>query len=170
MKTDFVNIPKSGYNSLEPQFETKMLMVSLRTTDIIVLSTFSILQIICGLTHVQQAPENFSLLFKDPMKILRVAGLLFGAALAPRRADEGDLSKITVNREDVQIMLDLLKIRMAHCEKERDDRDPRFNPDTYIGQKLLLVDLREWLAIEQALDVTELAKDQRVKAAPAGTL
>ena len=53
---------------------------------------------------------------------------------------------------EVRILKEWLEVRMHHCEQERDNRTtwphngaPKFNPDTYIGQKLLLLDLRELL-------------------------
>ncbi len=48
-------------------------------------------------------------------------------------------------RKEVVWLRDILELRMKHCEKERDDRSESFNADTYIGQKMLLLDLREWL-------------------------
>lgn len=69
---------------------------------------------------------------------------------------------IELNRKEMQSLRLWLEARMAHCEKERDmesgaekyshDNDlaveavTKFNPDTYIAQKFLLLDLREWLA------------------------
>ena len=53
---------------------------------------------------------------------------------------------------EVKILKEWLEARMRHCEQERDNRttwphngELKFNPDTYIGQKLLLLDLRELL-------------------------
>ena len=58
---------------------------------------------------------------------------------------------LTVTRGEVKTMRSWLETRMSHCEMERENRTttknghPKFNPDTYIGQKLLLLDLRELL-------------------------
>lgn len=159
-KVNYNNIPKSGYNSLQPESDVKTAVVSLRVRDIIVLSSFSIIQLIFGLTHVQKLDtaafrEYFH---KNAIAILRVAGLLYHAHIAPQFKGEEDIIKLTVTREDVEVMVQLLHIRMAHCEKQRDEKDLNFNPDTYIGQKLLLIDLREWLLVE-VITVSEVPKE-----------
>lgn len=63
-----------------------------------------------------------------------------------------EVVNINVDRKDLQNLRTWLELRMAHCEKEREERivipgttQQKFNPDTYIGQKLLLLDLRELL-------------------------
>lgn len=74
--------------------------------------------------------------------------------------------------EELKTLRSWLEIRMRHCEIERDNRtvwphNPealKFNPDTYIGQKLLLLDLRELLLGEILPDVksTGLELEPRV--------
>jgi hypothetical protein len=53
-----------------------------------------------------------------------------------------------LRRSELFILIKWLKLRMTHCEMERDQRVchsdtelPKFDPDTYIGQKLLLLEL-----------------------------
>ena len=58
---------------------------------------------------------------------------------------------LAVDRQDLFILRKWLEVRMLHCEMERDTRSDKFNPDTYIGQKLLLLDLRE-LLLGEAVD------------------
>jgi hypothetical protein len=150
MKTNYQNIPASGYNSLRPEFVTKPIMASMRQSDQIVLSPFSILQLISGLTHIQQHEdkEYVKYFIDNALAVMRVAGLLYAAHIGPKFKGEEEQLKFEVTREDMEVMVKLLKIRMTHCEKQRDNRDLNFNPDTYIGQKLLLIDLKEWLMIE----------------------
>lgn len=65
--------------------------------------------------------------------------------------DEDHLIEVTYN--EIVYLRQWIEVRMAHCEKERDQRIPsshdpnilKFNPDTYIGMKFLLLDLRELL-------------------------
>ena len=70
--------------------------------------------------------------------------------------------KFTFTYGELTILRTWLEMRMKHCEQERyakttvkigDVEREKFNPDTYIGQKLLLLDLREALLgeiVEQA--------------------
>jgi len=54
-------------------------------------------------------------------------------------------AEIEISREELKTLRVWLEMRMQHCEKERDKRSKNFNPDTYIGQKFLLLDIRELL-------------------------
>lgn len=149
-----VTIPETGFKSLNPASKTEMVMVSMHENDNITLSHFSVIQLLAGLAMVTDDMLAKSvLLFVKPVELLRVAGKLYAVAISPRSANN-DLLELEVKRDEVKIMYELIKLRMAHCEKQRDEEnsnpelDKRFNPDTYIGQKLLLLDLREWLALE----------------------
>lgn len=59
---------------------------------------------------------------------------------------------------DLTTLREFLEARIEHCEIERDKRtldvngNPKFNADVYVGQKLLLLDLRE-LMIGKIVDV-----------------
>lgn len=50
-----------------------------------------------------------------------------------------------ITRKELLLAKKWLEARMQHCEKEREARSEKFNADTYIGQKLLLIDIRELL-------------------------
>ncbi len=60
---------------------------------------------------------------------------------------------IILHRTQVVFLRKLLDACMKHCEVERDDRImiglnkdiPKFNIDTYIAMKFLMLDIREWL-------------------------
>ena len=131
-------------------------MVSMRENDTITLSHFSVIQLLAGLSIVTEKNifDNGALMVVEPINVLRVAGKLYNAAIAPHHIEESQI-KLDVNRADVKVMYELLKLRMKHCEEQRDAENQatepferKFNPDTYIGQKLLLLELREWLALE----------------------
>ena len=49
---------------------------------------------------------------------------------------------------------------MKHCEEERDARDDKFNPDSYISMKLLLLDIKSWLMGSIIGDATEYNEDK----------
>jgi hypothetical protein len=63
-----------------------------------------------------------------------------------------------VTRAEMMTMRLFLEARMQHCEQERDENKDEFNPDTYIQQKFLLLDQREWLMV-QAVGEVKLDKE-----------
>ena len=46
---------------------------------------------------------------------------------------------------ELSVLRHYLTLRMKHCEKERDERSDKFNIDSYISMKFLLLDIRELL-------------------------
>ena len=63
-----------------------------------------------------------------------------------RHLGENDMMTIiTLTAGEIALLRNWLITRMFHCEKEREERSEKFNADTYIGQKHLLLDLRELL-------------------------
>ncbi len=48
-------------------------------------------------------------------------------------------------REEVLVLKNWLKLRMEHCERERDERSEKFNPDAYIAMRYLMLELKELL-------------------------
>lgn len=164
MKTEYKNIPETGFNSLTPEFKTEMIMASMRLRDVITLSFFSIWQIISGLNNMAEtiAITGGKHLGDKSIAILQLSGKLFTAAMTiTGNATPEAVVKIEVSREEVKLMLEMLKIRMTHCEKQRDARNEKFNPDTYIGQKLLLISIREWLMLD-AVEVPMVKKTSDV--------
>lgn len=161
MKTEYKNIPQTGFSSLSPEFKTEMVYVSMRSRDTITLSLFSVWQIISGLNNMVEviAITGAKHLGDKSIQIMQVAGKLFRAAMDHKTG--ASQVGIEVTRDDVKQMVELLNIRMMHCEKERDNGSERFNPDTYIGQKLLLIELREWLLLE-AVEVPVVRKSEPV--------
>ena len=110
---------------------------------IIALTGFAIAQFLEGAELLAQSKHGCSR--KDTLLILRLAkgiGVL----------QHNPSVSISVDYLDLVHLREWLELRMAHCEVERDQRTvihvadkefPKFNADTYIGQKLLLLDLRE---------------------------
>lgn len=147
-------IPETGFASLKPQKDAAMIMMSFIVTDIIALSTFSVIQLLKGVQEI--TPKT---MIKAEIAILM--SKLFTSAV---ETSSNDQCKIEVNREDVVLLRNWLETRMRHCEDEREEEnrkidrgsmsnsERRFNPDTYIAMKLLLIELREWLLGEEVID------------------
>lgn len=95
--------------------------------------------------------EGFELLVKGalhPQKTDVLLSLKLSKAIAA--CIHLELAIVELDYEELVLLRSWLEARMAHCEKERDSRTTlpnsdtlKFNPDTYIGQKLLLLDIRE---------------------------
>lgn len=151
---DYKHIPASGFISLSTKTTCDMMEVRFNIEDIIHLSVFSVVQLLAGCTLV--TADNT----RDAFAVVRILAKL--QIWQSEKSAGAENPCIPVTRAEVKTMIHVLQLRMAHCEKERDLRTTRnnakgekvevFNPDTYIGQKLLLIDLREWLIIEETIN------------------
>ena len=100
---------------------------------------------------ISQFLEGFELLVKGalhPQKTDVLLSLKLSKAIAA--CIQLEKAIVEINYEELTLLRNWLETRMAHCEKERDSRTTmpnsnvlKFSPDTYIGQKLLLLDIRE---------------------------
>ena len=135
------NIPSNSLVlSDNAMFITDKRTVKLFKSGEITLSSFAIVQFICGAL----------LFFKEKdFKIQSIDRQLdqyeFYVWLSELMMSNqsGNPCDIEVKYSELRTLKTWLVIRMLHCENERDNRSDKFNPDTYIGQKLLLIDIRE---------------------------
>jgi hypothetical protein len=128
----YQNIPSGSLVVLESERKPMRATVSLLYTAVLRLSIFAYIQLFEGASiHLLQ------------QKVVDKTQLRF--LLDLMRAASSDSVQVTVSYAELITLRDWLQMRMAHCELERDERSDKFNPDTYIGQKLLLLDIRELL-------------------------
>lgn len=165
---NYNNIPSTGYQSLQAETSTTTMLVQMRISGTITLSVFSILQIIAGGQSVSVISEPFvrDYFKKHAFEVLAVLSKLYTIAIGPRRADEGDVCQVDVLRGDVEVMMFLLKLRMEHCEREKDAGNPKFNAETYIGQKILLLELQSWLSFNGVEGMDTVLKKADKSASP----
>ena len=142
----FKNIPNIGFEASNSVRSVDTAIVQYKTSGTIALTLFAVMQLIAG----GELIRKFPMLIKEvgALEIIAVLSKLFNAALAPRAVSESETILIDVLRGDVEAMVKLLEIRMKHCEEQRDNSEPSFNADTYIGQKMLLLELKGWLSAE----------------------
>lgn len=132
-----LNIPANSLQVLSSNKKEERVTMSFFFEGEIKLSGFAMMQFLHGAklelegTEKQLTRNELELWFKLSTNLLPIG-----------RSSE---AAIKVDRQDLFILRKWLEARMLHCEKERDERSDNFNPDTYIGQKLLLIDLRELL-------------------------
>jgi hypothetical protein len=148
--SDFTNIPTNALvvvNRNDYSFRADVFRFN---TGVISLTGFALAQFMEGadleITELEKERINIkSVLHCKKMK------LILNMSKSIVTTIHGNTSSMEVDYEDLKILRKWLELRMSHCEKERDARtvwphNPevlKFNPDTYIGQKLLLLDLRE---------------------------
>lgn len=144
--SNMVHVPTNSLVVSHKEMITRKANVRIFQTGKILLNGFAIAQFL----------EGFELYVKDDTRVnipkeMIVLSLKItkgiGSALQLKNAE------FEFDYEELKTLRTWLEIRMRHCEIERDNRtvwshNPevlKFNPDTYIGQKLLLLDLRELL-------------------------
>jgi hypothetical protein len=148
------NIPDTGFSSTQETVEENRVTVKQKTNAVFTFSLFSLLQFREGLDiflyDLKSTPGNAGAILEIYTVLMRKFKDLSSAVEEHR--ESGLTCSITLDRSKVRLLKNFLEHRMSHCEKQREERalDRKsgrelFNPDTYIGQKILLIELREWL-------------------------
>jgi hypothetical protein len=151
---DMENIPQTGFFANDSQTEDGMRHVRFATSGTFTLNQFSLFQFFVG----HQLMDEGNLVPQPTAKLLSKLGVLAIEMAYPTNVS------VSLDRREVTVLVKMLEARMAHCEMERDRRDTlevddnrayasqedaernqKFNPDTYIAQKLLLLEMKEWL-------------------------
>lgn len=136
------NIPATGYSVSNQSGLHDRLMVSIFTQGDFTFSAFAIKQLIQG--YEQHMEDVFG--YTQSTAIIKTQVKLATKLAIYGLSDQA--TTIPLKREEVGVLRLWLETRMKHCEEQRDIRDDTFNADTYIAQKFLLLDLREFLAGE----------------------
>jgi hypothetical protein len=139
----FQRIPENTFSVMNTQTTEYHAIVSQPISGTFRLTQFAYWQVIAG--------GKCFLHFSDELKahsMENIINVLSTLSLEVMTAgDDVHVHEIELLRGEVEIMRGLLEARMRHCEHERDQMSNKFNPDTYISQKLLLLDIREWLIL-----------------------
>jgi len=141
---ELVNIPTNSLTLVDKFTKVSICKVRQFHNGIIALTGFAIIQFLEGADIMAHDELYTAINSKDVQLMLLLAKSLPMLQVEP-------VVNIEVTYRDLKTLRSWLELRMDHCEKERDQRTPapwnknkqKFNPDTYIGQKLLLLDLRE---------------------------
>lgn len=152
----FNRIPENSISVMGTETTNYHAIVSQPVSGVFKLTQFAYWQIIAG-------AKNFAH-FSDELKghglsnVLHVISSLSMAIMSS--GSDMAAHEVQLLRGEVEIMKGLLDARMRHCEHQRDDNNESFNPDTYISQKLLLLDIREWLMCH-SIQIGELVKEEK---------
>jgi len=146
----YENIPKTGFTSIKEEINNERVTISQRTRALITLSIFAVVQLLEGMEQIFQNMtihqiDNLGATDLNPPARLYFKLKKVWHDTHIERKGEPSVISLELNRKEMRHLRHWLETRMAHCEKQRDARDPNFNPDTYISQKLLLIEIREWL-------------------------
>ena len=141
-----VNVPSDSLTVSRKETVKMKATVRMFQSGTIFLNGFAISQFLEGFSLLVPSYSKVSVLAEHTSLSLKITK---GIATAIQLGK----AEYEVSYSEVKILKEWLEARMRHCEKERDervtwphDRDAlKFNPDTYIGQKLLLLDLKELL-------------------------
>lgn len=152
----FTNIPQGGIKVVSSETKTSHKMVKQNMSFVLALSGFAIIQFIEGAKILFYGMKSSDFAPMTQVQLFVKLTAILQRGLESRNMDS--LDELFVTREDMYLLKGFLEIRMSHCEKERDDRDPAFNADTYIGQKLLLLDIRELLLGEIIEEIVKQSK------------
>lgn len=168
--SQYQNIPSTGFSSYGEKTTVEQVWVKNRISAFFSLSLFSIMQLIKGGEALGKGKELVE------GKFFAILSKLFTFAMDTQQVEISNMQggdygtpSIELTRDEVKDLKLFLESRMANCEKERDERVKRttyksvpgvtaeelstevdkFNADTYISQKMLLIELREWLLGEE---------------------
>jgi hypothetical protein len=143
-KTSYNNIP-NGIVVVETESVLNNVIVRELQSANLKLSIFHAIQIAAG---AKKYIDNIKELV-IPKTVLNIYIMLTDGIISGNPEIE-----VKLTRQEIMVMLNFLKHRMQHCEEERDAGSERFHSDTYIGQKLLLIDLKE-LLLGEIVDFAE---------------
>lgn len=143
MKDKFANIHTPVFKVYQDSVTTEQNRCTVKQNKEATMSicAFTLIQFILGAGHMVKDHKLDEVVETTSMYHLLAK---LSAMLIEVRSDP-EPRVIKLDRFEVKIIKYWLEARMQHCERERDERSPKFNPDTYISQKLLLIDIREWL-------------------------
>jgi len=140
-KVGMTNIPTNSLILLDKTTDSNYRMIRQVKTATLQLTGFAISQFLEGAEL--EANSNLFVPNNSQFKLV----LKLSKSISMLQAEQA--VKIDVNYKELTHLRKWLEVRMSHCEQERNARTKNdrgfevFNSDTYIGQKLLLLDLRE---------------------------
>lgn len=138
--------------------ESKKSIVSVRvnqfTNGLLKFTVFALIQFTEGVMLIPELKEGNIYISRDIFKLyVLLNNALRDSVLASTLSDkENSDILLEISRKELVMLKYWLETRMTHCEKEREAGNPKFNVETYIGQKLLLIDIRE-LLIGEVIDI-----------------
>ena len=132
--SELKNIPTNSLKVVKRSDTKKLRTLITFEEGYITLSAFACLQFIRGAELIINSQSKSSIQ-------LDMVNMVFKLVEGLTHTNED--AQFKMHFYDLMLLRKMLEARMQHCEKQRDSKDKAFNADTYIGQKFLLLDLRE---------------------------
>lgn len=131
---------------VDAKFNTCSRTVTMFQSGNIILSNFAAIQLIHG-AQIYFKSEEFVNKVSPEFKIMQLELYVqLTQCIMPKKMDDSSIIELSVTHFDFDFMRLFLEARIAHCEKERDNKSENFDIETHIEQKLLLLlllDIRE---------------------------
>jgi hypothetical protein len=131
--TNYVNI-QNGIIVNSVQNSVKSAVIKLVTSANLKLSTFHVLMFLYGAKlHVESLQQN--MIDKDILSLY----MSLNEAIVENVPEK----EFEFTSNQLRFLEQFLISRLNHCERERDAQNNKFNPDTYISMKLMLLDIKQ---------------------------
>jgi len=131
-------IPETGFKSSMEGSITEKRRVRIKNHGLFEFSHFSLMQFFQGYEH--------SLLTSKEELVNKEEVILYMIITTSFFVHKNE--KIALDRAQIAILLKWLEARIAHCKFEKEQNISKFNPETYIAQRELRLELSSWLAGE----------------------
>lgn len=131
--TNYINL-QNGIIVNSVKSSVKTAIISLTKTANLKLSNFHVLMFLYGAKlHVESLKQE--MVDKDILSLYM--------SLNEVLVENAPEKEFEFTSKQLRFLEQFLISRIDHCEKERDDRNTKFNPDTYISMKLMLLNIKE---------------------------
>lgn len=150
--TAFENIQQNSVVSTHNETTTERVLMQLNQKGVFQLNTFAVRQFLRGAAIFAQNNKKYPHRDETFLVLALLADCATSGNIASHDMADNTIFTIEFTRTQVEILRAFLEAKMHKCELERDQRiqyvesqDMKFNADTYVGMKLMLLDIREWL-------------------------
>lgn len=134
MTTNYVNV-QNGITVNSVQNKAQKALIGTVTNANLKLNNFHILMFLYGARIYVENLQQTLFVDKEVLSLYMT--------LNEKLIEGNEEIDYTFSINQLRFLEQFLIARLDHCEKERDERSPRFNPDTYISMKLMLLDIKK---------------------------
>jgi hypothetical protein len=142
---NFKNIATQSLSVSNIERTTCVVHLSRFENGLVSFSTFALAQFLLGCQLAKDYRDAYNHKQSVSSNVFVLLTLISTLIMETAAQGKDRSEEIFMTREEMVLLKSWLEARMEHCEKQRDDRVETFNADTYIGQKLLLLDIKELL-------------------------
>ena len=139
-KTNVVNvIPQNSISLLSSKQSVNTIRVKQFSNGSFEFTKFALVQFVEGVQFIPEILNKKSFIDRTIFELY----VKCNKALTDSLLTSTNIVALDLTLNELITLKQWLEARMSHCEKEREEGNPAFNIETYIGMKLLLIDIRE---------------------------